>query len=561
MEVRVLWNLCPAGRASNRTGTIKRLAATLLLENSMSPLLILALFLPWQNQPSEKCSLSGTVVNSVTGEPLNKVDLRLEPLNRQATHVAVTKSDAGGRFALVDLDPGSYRLIGNRNGYFEMSYGARRPDSDGSLVRLEKGQSLNGLNFKLTPSAVISGTVRDSDGEPLEGAHVILAHFTYRYGRPRVEGCDSTDTDDRGEYRFRGLAAGKYHVGVEPKSPGWDRVDHSASAGPSETSVPTVYPGVTDLAAAAPIEVSTGRRVTGIDVTLLRSRVFRVSGRVVNAPAAGRLTVVLFEAKNAGMRDYNIRTSTKDATGNFEFRGVPPGSYELTVGEQSLRGRAPVVVSASDLEDIRVPLSPGAEIKLRIITEGADKPNVSGLDVFLTADGRSGFGPGLRETDRLTVRNVPPDHYDLKLGGLPREFYVKSARAGETDVLADGLTVTGAGTIDIAIAVSSDGGAVQGVVRDQNQQPVSGATILLAPDRRSRADLFEGTTSDQNGHYEFAAIAPGNYKLFAWEDVEPKAWEDPDFLKDYEKQGEKMVLEPGARSTVDLHLAIRADPR
>ena len=561
MEVRVPWNLCPAGRASNRTGTIKRPAATLLLENSMSPLLILALFLPWQNQPSEKCSLSGTVVNSVTGEPLNKVDLRLEPLNRQATHVAVTKSDAGGRFALVDLDPGSYRLIGNRNGYFEMSYGARRPDSDGSLVRLEKGQSLNGLNFKLTPSAVISGTVRDSDGEPLEGAHVILAHFTYRYGRPRVEGCDSTDTDDRGEYRFRGLAAGKYYVGVEPKSPGWDRVDHSASAGPSETSVPTVYPGVTDLAAAAPIEVSTGRRVTGIDVTLLRSRVFRVSGRVVNAPAAGRLTVVLFEAKNAGMRDYNIRTSTKDATGNFEFRGVPPGSYELTVGEQSLRGRAPVVVSASDLEDIRVPLSPGAEIKLRIITEGADKPNVSGLDVFLTADGRSGFGPGLRETDRLTVRNVPPDHYDLKLGGLPREFYVKTARAGETDVLADGLTVTGAGTIDIAIAVSSDGGAVQGVVRDQNQQPVSGATILLAPDRRSRADLFESTTSDQNGHYEFAAIAPGNYQLFAWEDVEPKAWEDPDFLKDYEKQGEKMVLEPGARSTVDLHLAIRADPR
>ena len=527
----------------------------------MSPLLILALFLPWQNQPSEKCSLSGTVVNSVTGEPLNKVDLRLEPFNRQATHVAVTKSDAGGRFALVDLDPGSYRLIGNRNGYFEMSYGARRPDSDGSLVRLEKGQSLNGLNFKLTPSAVISGTVRDSDGEPLEGAHVILAHFTYRYGRPRVEGCDSTDTDDRGEYRFRGLAAGKYYVGVEPKSPGWDRVDHSASAGPSETSVPTVYPGVTDLAAAAPIEVSIGRRVTGIDVTLLRSRVFRVSGRVVNAPAAGRLTVVLFEAKNAGMRDYNIRTSTKDATGNFEFRGVPPGSYELTVGEQSLRGRAPVVVSASDLEDIRVPLSPGAEIKLRIITEGADKPNVSGLDVFLTADGRSGFGPGLRETDRLTVRNVPPDHYDLKLGGLPREFYVKSARAGETDMLADGLTVTGAGTIDIAIAVSSDGGAVQGVVRDQNQQPVSGATILLAPDRRSRADLFESTTSDQNGHYEFAAIAPGNYQLFAWEDVEPKAWEDPDFLKDYEKQGEKMVLEPGARSTVDLHLAIRADPR
>lgn len=74
-----------------------------------------------------------------------------------------------------------------------------------------------------------------------------------------------------------------------------------------------------------------------------------------------------------------------------------------------------------------------------------------------------------------------------------------------------------------------------------------------------RADLFKSTTSDQNGHYEFAVIAPGNYKLFAWEDVEPEAWEDSDFLKDYEKLGEKVVLEPGARASVDLHLAIRPE--
>jgi hypothetical protein len=300
-------------------------------------------------------------------------------------------------------------------------------------------------------------------------------------------------------------------------------------------------------------------RVTGIDVTLIRSRVFRVSGRVVNAPAAGRLTVLMSDAKNAGMRDYIIRTSTRDAAGDFEFRGVPPGSYELTVGDLSLHGRTSVVVSASDLKDIHVALSTGAEIKLRIVTEGAGKPDVSGLRFFALTNGRGGFGTMPWEADKLTARNVPPDHYVLRFGGLPREAYVKSARAGETDVLADGLTVTGAGTIDIAIAVAFDGGAVQGVVRDKNQQPVPGATILLAPEGRSRADLFKSTTSDQNGHYEFAVIAPGNYKLFAWEDVEPEAWEDSDFLKDYEKLGEKVVLEPGARASVDLHLAIRPE--
>ena len=217
------------------------------------PLLILMFFLPLQTLPPERCALSGTVVDSTTGDPINKAELRLEPLERQATHVAVTTSDAHGHFAMVDLDPGSYHLKGKRNGYLEMSFGTRKPDSAGTVVRLEPGQSLNSLNFKLMPSAVIAGTVRNSDGEPLEGAHVTLARFIYAYGTRRMEGCASTDTDDRGEYRFGALAPGKYYIGTEVESHGWDQVDHSANAGPTEISVPTLYPGVTDFELAAPI--------------------------------------------------------------------------------------------------------------------------------------------------------------------------------------------------------------------------------------------------------------------------------------------------------------------
>jgi hypothetical protein len=74
-----------------------------------------------------------------------------------------------------------------------------------------------------------------------------------------------------------------------------------------------------------------------------------------------------------------------------------------------------------------------------------------------------------------------------------------------------------------------------------------------------RADLFKSTTSDQHGHYEFTAITPGDYKLFAWEDIEPNSWNDPGFLKDYEKQSEKTTLEPKARATVSLHLTAGPD--
>ena len=73
--------------------------------NGLLPVLLIALFPGPQERPAESWTLSGIVVNSVTGEPLNKVDLRVEPIDGQGTTVAVTTSDAEGRFAMVDLSP------------------------------------------------------------------------------------------------------------------------------------------------------------------------------------------------------------------------------------------------------------------------------------------------------------------------------------------------------------------------------------------------------------------------------------------------------------------------
>ncbi len=86
------------------------------------------------------------------------------------------------------LSRGGREGKGNRRGYVNMFYGARRPGSPGAPLRLEAGQSLGDLKFELMPSAVIAGTVRDSDGEPLENAQVTLGRFTYEYGTARVEG-------------------------------------------------------------------------------------------------------------------------------------------------------------------------------------------------------------------------------------------------------------------------------------------------------------------------------------------------------------------------------------
>ena len=62
-----------------------------------------------------------------------------------------------------------------------------------------------------------------------------------------------------------------------------------------------------------------------------------------------------------------------------------------------------------------------------------------------------------------------------------------------------------------------------------------GIQALLIPDRqRERRYLYRFATSDQNGHFTMRVIAPGDYKIFAWADAEPLAFNDPEFLRDYE---------------------------
>jgi 5-hydroxyisourate hydrolase-like protein (transthyretin family) len=78
-------------------------------------LFLVFLFAP-QDKPPDTCSLSGIVLNSVTGDPLNKVELMLEPLDRSADPVATATSTAEGRFTMLDLDPGRYKLKGARSG-------------------------------------------------------------------------------------------------------------------------------------------------------------------------------------------------------------------------------------------------------------------------------------------------------------------------------------------------------------------------------------------------------------------------------------------------------------
>jgi hypothetical protein len=78
--------------------------------------------------------------------------------------------------------------------------------------------------------------------------------------------------------------------------------------------------------------------------------------------------------------------------------------------------------------------------------------------------------------------------------------------------------------------------------------------VVPEQSKRKFPRLYKSALTDQYGHFEIHGLAPGNYKLFSWQGVERNAWQDPEFLKDYESKGEAIEVKDRDEKSIDLKL-------
>ena len=71
---------------------------------------------------------------------------------------------------------------------------------------------------------------------------------------------------------------------------------------------------------------------------------------------------------------------------------------------------------------------------------------------------------------------------------------------------------------------------------------------------RGRIDRYGKTVSDQTGRFSLRALRPGDYTLFAWENVEGEEYFNPEFLKSYEGQGSSLHVSEGERKSLQLQV-------
>jgi uncharacterized surface anchored protein len=293
----------------------------------------------------------------------------------------------------------------------------------------------------------------------------------------------------------------------------------------------------------------------------------RVSGRVVNTVGVP-VSLIALTPRNGGMGPLVNRANPLDATGRFEIEGVAPGSYSLLAvanrGGKSYSASQPLEIGNQNIENVSLTIGPGLEIDGRVRVEGNSQSSLTRVRAALQSRESSGviFGSipnsDVNEDGTFQLEQVNPGRYTVVFTGLPEGYYVKSIRWGDADVLGSGLDVTSGAPGVLGVVLSPNAGQIAGVVRNpQTGQPAPGASVALIPqeqERRGQPSYYKTATADQSGCFTLKNLAPGQYKAYAWEDLEAGAQMDPDFLKPFESKGQSVAVAESSQAAVQLAL-------
>jgi len=525
-------------------------------------------------KPEDKCVIEGTVVSAATGEPLKKAHVSLRALGQQNGAAYGTTTDGAGHFLLDDVDPGRYSFSASRNLYVSQQYspqGSKR----GTTLTLEKAQKLKEIVFKLTPQGVVAGRVLDEDGEPFANVSIQCMTFGYSRGKRQLMGQEQTNTNDLGEFRFHGLRPGKYvlsaayhspemFTGIQERAVGSDQAVQASEEGYAVT----YFPGTTSPDSAQQLDVTPGAQISGLTMTLARVRTVRVKGHLNIEVAMGKgprrnVNVMLMPRDNQAFMMPRAMARVIDAQGNFQMRGVAPGSYtiraDLVDNGARYSARMPLEVGNSNVEGIELNLQPPLEIQGHLKIEENGDLKGANINVMLRPKmtGPMGGGGGAQLKDDLSFKigNLSPDPYEVNVGGLPEGFYLKSVRLGQQDITETGADFSQGGAAgELTIVINPNGGQIEGSVQNAKGDAATGAMVTLIPDaaHQSLAWLYKTASTDQNGRFTVKGVRPGEYKIYAWEEVEQGAYMDPDFVKPHESAGEKVSVKDSGQATVQL---------
>ncbi|MEZ5993754.1 MAG: carboxypeptidase-like regulatory domain-containing protein [Planctomycetota bacterium] len=378
---------------------------------------------------------------------------------------ASIRTDAEGRYEVVGLKPSSYVLLANSRD-FEKYVSPELEVKPGSVTE---------HNFSLAVGGTIFGRVYDADGQPESGVPVTCASLM---GNDSVR-VRTAYTDRSGNYELTGLAPGTYNV-----------VRNTGDF------TKLILPN-----AANQVSVKAGERVE-FDIYSQKPGTARIYGRVTldGQPYAEENLVLL----GGGFSGFAANTTKTDASGNYEFRSVTLGTYQIAQSG----GRMPSLVR----KRVRVDREGDIEINVDFVTvkitgrvelEGGGIPE-GGVSVIASPVSPNGADSGnddenVNDLEMMVFREVQMKKEDgtFEITGLSPGFYRLTARSKKNGMVTRPYLNLRASVNGIVLSLPLDPAKLHGVVKGLDEAENNTPFGLIAA----------MTIEDENG----APIALGGF--------------------------------------------------
>jgi len=525
-------------------------------------------------------------------------------------------SDDQGRFTFEQLPAGRFTLTSAKAAYIAGAYGATRPGRPGVPLQIAAGQVLTNVRLTMARGAVITGALRNDNGEPAADIQVAAYRVPPPGTAPNLAITAVAMTDDRGVYRFYGLIPGTYVVSstrplgsrlsdvVALSSTDVDRalrelqqrtgLSIAGAPAPSPpaadpmppgdyAAAPIFYPGVAAPAAATPLVLAAGEERSGIDFAVPFIRIVKIEGSVVHPP--GPPPTVQFAIRTDGLRLTSLManvpvfsTKVEPPGRTFTYTNVGPGRYVISVRTRSgdpLYARAEVDVTGSDVIGLSLQLQPTITLRGRLVFDGKSAaPDVSTVSVQLTAaNGAGGGGAGTTQLGNLNVPpgiatadgsfeipHIIPDVYRLTTSVAESSgWWLRSATVNGRDVLDEGLEIAPGGDVSGAVLTFSDRQTMlSGTLLTAKDQIAPNLFIAVFPANRAlwRPDSrrVRSARSGTDGRWIVRGLPPGEYLVAALTDLDPDELRDAAFLETLLAASVKVTLGDGEQKVQDLRI-------
>ena len=594
------------------------------MNKSLTALFLVAALIPQTREPARlptgTAILTGVVViDEQNGQPIRRALVSVT-INGDARQQSQTATDDRGRFMLPALPAGTVRLVVSKPGFVTTYYGATQPGSTVARpIALADDQKVD-VSIRLPRGAAITGTITDQSGQPMAGVGVRVQRAATSATGQRVfmpaTGAVAPSTDDRGEYRIFGLAAGDYIVMAQPRLPGsltgtsevrpttdaevrWAERMLSGAAAPPGAAEPlpraqamafanVYYPNTVSVAAAGIVSVAAGQERRGIDLRMQFIPTARVEGTVTSAdgaPARGIQVTLIPEAEAAnfeaerfmvlmevGLVSGNMSPTGTDGT--FSLQGVEPGGYTVLArtAPAPARGGGPLTpamwamteirVDGRDIKGLALQLAPGQRVSGTIAVDGAPSATPPQPTISLRPIGTRGVGvtsPGTAtEVDKFSVGGLIPSPYRVTANAPG--WTLVSAMLDRRDVadvpfeIRPGEDVSG-----MVLTFTNAPAEVSGILYDGAGRPSGDLSIVLFS--TDRAMWFNGSRRVRpaarpatDGRFSFTGLVAGEYYLAALTDVTPTDLNSPQFLELVMPAAIKVTVKDGEKKTQDLRV-------